>query len=170
MRERANRLVGVTSQARLVAELLENDATGPINVGEHLVDRLEDVRREHPGIELHADVNTDAVADAHRLVDVALDIVIDNALAGAPPDMTLDVTCRLEGDDVEVVLVDDGPELPGTQRVVLRETEETALEHADGIGLWTVKWAVEESNGEFWFERTADETNRLVIRLPARKE
>ncbi|WP_435100262.1 sensor histidine kinase [Halarchaeum sp. P4] len=170
LRERANRLVGVTSQARLVAELLENDATGPINVGEHLADRIDDVRSEHPDIDLHADVNTDAVADAHRLVDVALDIVIDNALAGAPPDMTFDVTCRVVDDEVEVVLVDDGPEMPGTQRVVLQETEETALEHADGIGLWTVKWAVEESNGKFWFERTADETNRLVLRLPARKE
>ncbi|MFB6078971.1 MAG: PAS domain-containing sensor histidine kinase, partial [Halarchaeum sp.] len=78
----------------------------------------------------------------------------------------LRVTCRVVDGVVEVAVTDDDPSIGGQDRVVFDATTETAFEHANGIALWTVKWAVEESDGEFRFEGD-DSGDRLVVRLPA---
>ncbi|GGL27812.1 hypothetical protein GCM10009037_09240 [Halarchaeum grantii] len=167
LRERAHRLVDLAEQARVVEGLLEDDRVRPIAVGEQLTSRLTELRLDHPDIDVSGTVDEDAVARGHRLLELALDAVLDTAVADTADVTTLDVTCRLvdDGETVEIVVVDDGPGIPAGARVISRDEAETPLEHADGIGLWTVRWAVERSEGTFDLGDGSED--RIRIRLPA---
>lgn len=164
LRSRANRLVDVATQARVIEGLLEDTATESVPVGDHLAALVEDLAEERPDVDVTADVDEDAVACAHRLVRVALGDLLDVALRGDVS--ALHVTCRVVDGTVEVAVTADDPSVGGQDRVVFDATTETAFEHANGIALWTVKWAVEESDGEFRFEGD-DSGDRLVVTLSA---
>lgn len=65
-----------------------------------------------------------------------------------------------------MIVEDDGPGIPDLETQPIDRSEETSLEHANGTGLWLVKWIVDASDGALSFERTAGGT-RVVIEFPA---
>jgi len=48
---------------------------------------------------------------------------------------------------VTITVGDDGPGLPEHERNVLRGVPERALDHGSGVGLWIVRWVVENHDG-----------------------
>jgi signal transduction histidine kinase len=59
------------------------------------------------------------------------------------------VTARPAGDDVELVVADDGPGIPPVEAAVVDAMEETTVEHGNGLGLWLVNWIVTRYGGSF---------------------
>lgn len=95
----------------------------------------------------------------------AVQNLVENAvLHGADPDGRVSVTARRDGDHARVVVSDDGPGIPAAELRALQEGEETALEHASGIGLWFVDDVVRKSGGDLTFE--TDGGTRVVARVP----
>jgi len=85
-----------------------------------------------------------------------------------PGDADPTVTVRLAARDADGVVfevIDGGPGIPEHEREVLDATEETALEHGSGLGLWIVKWGVVSLGGSVAFDVT-DAGTTVRLRLP----
>lgn len=136
----------------------------------------EAVSRAHetsPGATIEARIELDADRGICAGVELgrALEELIENALRhDTDPPTTVTVTARAVGDDVELVVADDGPGIPPVEASVIEAGRETAVEHGSGLGLWLVNWIVTRYGGSFQL-RAADEDDETsgtvaVVSLP----
>ena len=109
---------------------------------------------------------------AERAASVRLRPLLDEVrgeyLAGADADVPV-VTARAAdaGDGrITIEVEDDGPGVPAHELDVLDATEETALEHGSGLGLWIVKWGVASLGGTVEFD-VSDAGTTARVTLPA---
>ncbi|AUV82720.1 hypothetical protein C2R22_14590 [Salinigranum rubrum] len=80
----------------------------------------------------------------------AFEELVENAIRHADdPPTTVTVTAREAGDDVKLVVADDGPGIPPVEASVIEAGRETAVEHGTGLGLWLVNWIVTRYGGSF---------------------
>jgi signal transduction histidine kinase len=142
------RLVDTGQKARTVEELLDEDAE-PVTV-----DLADLTRRAASSVDddTPADVDTDLPGSvpvrALPGLGTAVEELVANAVEhGEPP---VAVAVRTDGDWAELRVADAGPGVPEHERRVLGG-DETALDHASGVGLWLVTWLVERSGGELSF-------------------
>nr|WP_246403829.1 PAS domain-containing sensor histidine kinase [Halobellus ruber] len=131
---------------------------------------LEDIRDDllaetdaEIGIEVPAElsVRTDASVFA-----VVLENLIGNGVVHNDADTPVVTVRTVEADPGHVgfEIEDDGPGVPAHELDVLDATEETALEHGSGLGLWIVKWGVASLGGTVDFEVSeAGTTVRLTL-------
>jgi PAS domain S-box-containing protein len=100
----------------------------------------------------------------------ALRELVENALChDTDPPTTVSVTVRPAGDDVEIVLADDGPGIPPVEASVVEAGRETAVEHGTGLGLWLVNWIVTRYGGSFQIRPATDDEavgTVAVVTLP----
>lgn len=127
------------------------------------------------------EVIREAAEDIDTDVSVEIDISEDVATRVSPAILGRVVTELLENaiehteaseitisfDEEENVLTvsDNGSGIPETEVEVLKRGEETALEHGSGLGLWLVKWGIDQFNGRLEFE-SDEEGTRVSIFLP----
>ena len=88
-------------------------------------------------------------------VSSALENVVDYANSAA--------TLRLEDRPDELVVVGDGPRIPDEELVPIRVGTGTALQHSRGLGLWQLRWSVDELGGELAFDTAGGTTIRITI-------
>jgi PAS domain S-box-containing protein len=80
----------------------------------------------------------------------AVEELVTNALEhDSSPPTVVDVTARSVGDEVEIVVTDDGPGIPSVEASVIEAGHETDVEHGNGLGLWLVNWIVTRYGGSF---------------------
>jgi PAS domain S-box-containing protein len=95
-------------------------------------------------------------------LSLCLDTLVENARdrhsTGTP---TVTVTVERQPTDVTITISDDAPPVPEVERQAFTAGRETALEHAQGIDLWLVRWTIERAGGEIELE--ADGTVTLTF-------
>jgi PAS domain S-box-containing protein len=80
---------------------------------------------------------------------LCLDTLVENARGRHPTGTpTVTVTVERGATDVTVTVSDDAEPIPEVERRAFDAGRETALEHAQGIDLWLVRWTVERAGGE----------------------
>jgi PAS domain S-box-containing protein len=77
-----------------------------------------------------------------------------------------EITLVREGDEVRLEVVDFGGAIPCEDLELVSTRVETPLEHLQGLELWLLRWAVEQSDGEFSVELDP-EAPRIRMRFPA---
>ena len=91
------------------------------------------------------------VVTDERALEVALDSAVANAVEYA--NSRVEINCRPSadgesgGDGYVLSVADDGPGLPDSEQAALDIDRETQLEHATGLGLWKLRWAVDAFDG-----------------------
>ena len=83
------------------------------------------------------------------------DLVVTVSLADPP-----------SSEHVELRVSDDGTGVSQTQRDVLKHGLERPVEHADGLRLWLVQWAVERSGGQLRIEDNELAGSTVVVVFP----
>jgi sensor histidine kinase regulating citrate/malate metabolism len=73
------------------------------------------------------------------------------------------VAVKNEQDSSVVRIEDDGPGIPETQLIPIEAGTETNLQHGRGLGLWQLRWCVDELNGELSFDTSSGTTVRITI-------
>ncbi len=133
---------------------------------------LAAVERGNPELEVETDLPDSEWVLANRLIGSAIDDAVQNAIEhNDGPDPRLRVSIEdatLTGEDaVTLEIADNGPGIPDEELDVLLQGGETPLRHASGLGLWLIKWIVNESAGDLEFEDS--EMGGTVVRITLQK-
>ncbi|WP_435359671.1 histidine kinase N-terminal 7TM domain-containing protein [Haloarchaeobius sp. DFWS5] len=162
-------LVALSDRARQVTAALDEDHDGQHDVVDlvpTVTDAVQAARDSHPDAVVTAALPDTALASAHPATRRAIDEVLDNAVRHDPePTPSVDVSIDVTGEVVTVSVADEAPLIPESERTVLRDGGETALEHGDGLGLWLVSWIARSSGGDVQFDRT-DRGNVVRLSFP----
>jgi signal transduction histidine kinase len=157
-------LVETAETARNVRATLEATATRDRELGAVVEELADRAATRYPEVEVTVDIPPAPVRV--RATDGATDglwaLVANACEHGSDP---VSVAVEPGEDGVTVEISDQGPGIPESELAVLEAAEETPLEHASGLGLWTAHWAVENSGGRLTFR--TDEGTTARVRLPA---
>jgi len=127
-------------------------------------------RERSPMVEFRTDLPESLPVRANRNLDLAVDQLVDNAIAhncAAEPRVRI-AAAESDANGWASLRVDDnGPLIPATETdVITGEAEISATRHGSGLGLWLVKWSVDHFGGELSFATSEMGGNSVRIRLP----
>ena len=181
--QRIDRLIGdISNASRLDAELSRGHAT-PVDVAA-LVKALADLhdatrKPDHPSIVFEAEGQGPFVVLGieDRLGQVFRNVVV-NGISFSPPDGTLRLCVRRDGQQVEVTVEDDGPGIPPDKvdaifdRFYSERPKSEKFGMHSGLGLSISRQIVEAHGGTITAENRLDGAGvvrgaRFVVRLPA---
>jgi len=120
-----------------------------------IVERVVAERREqYPDATVETALPEGATALAVERIGEAISELVTNAIGHNPSEEpTVTVRVLVDGERVRIEVEDDGPGIPEVERQVLGEaTQQDALFHGSGLGLWSVYWLVRRSEGHLEFD------------------
>ncbi|RLM57361.1 PAS domain-containing protein [Halobellus sp. Atlit-31R] len=165
-------VVDLGAKARTIERVIGADGDGNdrTDVRGLLEDSAESLTAGRSG-EIRIDVPSELrVRAAPSKLAVVFENVLENALEHSTAEEPTATVRVVESDSEHGPLVfevaDDGPGIPEHELGVLDATEETALEHGSGLGLWIVKWGVAALGGSVEFD-VSDTGTVVRIELPA---
>ncbi|MFB6280899.1 MAG: MEDS domain-containing protein [Haloferacaceae archaeon] len=174
----AERMVETAEKARYVQRTVADPAVEPAEVDAIVAEAVARTTADHPTAEIAVSGATDATVLADRRIDVALEEALANAVVHQDDDPpSVDVGVSRTDTHVTITISNPGPRIPRADREVFRRGEETRLTHGSGLGLWLVKWVVENARGRVRFpdseggtDPSDDAPTRLSIDLVAAGE
>jgi signal transduction histidine kinase len=163
-------VIELGEKARTIENAVGGGAGGAASVP--LRPLLDEVRAEYlAGTD--ADVRIEvpaalAVRADPSVLPVVFGNLLENAVEHADVDVPVVTVRAVDAGDgrVTIEVEDDGPGVPDHELDVLDATEETALEHGSGLGLWIVKWGVASLGGTVEFD-VSDAGTTARVTLPA---
>ena len=162
-------VIELGEKARSIENAMGDGAGGttPVAVRPFLDDICEDLTAGADA-EIRIEVPTErSVHTDPSILAVVLENLIENAVEHADTDApVVAVRVGTAGSDVAIEVEDNGPGVPDHELDVLDATEETALEHGSGLGLWIVKWGVASLGGTVEFD-VSDAGTVARVTLPA---
>jgi signal transduction histidine kinase len=169
-REHARNVVDLSEKARYVEETIAASSAEPTRLSESIDRAIERVETEYRNRGPRCSVlgNATKPVIAADNFDAAVLELARNAIEhqdGDPPT----VTFELSEPNAEVVRLDvtnPGEPIPSVDQRAILEGRETPLQHSRGLGLWLVKWLVENSHGTVSFTDTEDGECLVRIELP----
>ncbi|MDY7083412.1 MAG: PAS domain-containing sensor histidine kinase, partial [Halobacteria archaeon] len=169
IKDAASDIVELSEKTRRIQESLSGkreETKMEMDVVDKLETMVEMVRDEYPDIDISFDAPGSAMVSANKHLGFALENLIHNPVEhNESSDLEIDI--RAEEDEhpgyVELKILDNGTGIPRSEIDVLENEEETELSHSSGMGLWLVKWIVEESDGYIEF---SNDGNGVTVRLP----
>lgn len=138
-----------------------------------LDDAIESVHtrivRDHPGASLATEVDIAGSTAVPVGFEEVIWQLVDNGIrhnASSEPAVQIGIDHTGTG-LLRCRVTDDGPGIPSSELEVFDAGEETALDHASGLGLWLVHWVVHGYGGEVHVDSGADGTAVTVTLPPA---
>jgi len=161
--ESADRLSELGRSARAIDQVVSQPgATSEVDLTAIVRETIENAR-ERNGIELSVSAPAEAVLLTDRNAFLAAaESAIEKATVRASGTVTVTLEEIPEG--YLLTVVDDGPGIPEEELASVSAGTETPLQHATGLGLWQLKWAVTTFNGDLSIEN--DEGTAVEIRVP----
>jgi PAS domain S-box-containing protein len=149
----AERLLRVGETSRRVERLLaDRPAPTRIDLDDAVDEALVSLPSElREGADIEVDVSEGITVSAIGYLAEAIAELVENAIRHSDAERPrVEITAaELPSESwTSLVVADDGPGIPPTERSVLTG-EETPLEHASGLGLWYVNWIVSAGGGSF---------------------
>lgn len=172
--EGIHELLDLSEKAKSVQQLLDDDPDDQnvLDVGETLENVVSRVHEEYGDVTVRtvAETDADAVISAEGFYRVLWEL-LENAIQHNDSDEpAVEVKRELEetsdGELLAIRVSDDGPGIPADEIAVVERGEEDALSHGSGIGLWTVRWIVDQSGGEIQFDDSDLGGTEVSILLP----
>ena len=181
--ERRRSLAIIDQEARRLAQLVENVlqfsrgergvlriAARPTDVGAVVTNAIEGFASPVK-IETQIEPETLATVDEDAVRQIVLNL-LDNAVKYGPQDQTVRVEVKRAGENVQLVVEDEGPGVPPHQRkrifrrYVRLARERTRAIAGAGIGLAVVRELVSLHGGRAWCEAGARGA-RFVVEIPS---
>jgi len=162
----AERVVDRAEKSQYVQQTLSESTVEAVSLPSVVEAAVTDVVESHPAAEISVAGTRDRTVLADTNLRTALVEVLTNAVVHQETDAPEAEVVVSDTDRYAVVEVaNDGPPIPESDRRALAEGGETPLNHADGVGLWLVKWIVDNSGGALWFPDGGDDRCRVAVGL-----
>lgn len=159
-------IIEKTSELRETAEkirrieqiVLDIEGTEAVSLTSVLSNVVEEQRNAHDGVIIgFEDPDEDFVIDSDQsLLTMLFEEAIDNAIRHSDrkqPQVNVSVLPNRADDfAATIIIADDGPGIPDHELTPIERGREEPLEHGSGIGLWAMKWGIEQLGGEISFE------------------
>ena len=114
-----------------------------------------ELSEEYPAASVSVDIPDLSVAVDADLCQFALQNVIENAIVHNDAESPrVEITGSETETGARVVVADDGPGVPEAELAVIDRRSESQLSHASSLGLWGIKWAVQQLGGELSFRES----------------
>lgn len=124
-----------------------------IDIGETVETVVSEYRQSHPEATITVDVPDGLRVSAGTELRNVLEELIENAVVYADESPEIRVTAEGTTGGVRLAVADSGPGIPEPDRsVITREADINQLTHAQGLGLWFVRWAMDAYDGTFDLE------------------
>jgi len=162
--DRLDRLAG---EIRRVERLLDREGAGERRVSlasfleTTVVSATEDAAADTTVAAPDQSVTIDA-----DLCEYVVSNLVENAVEHGDGRPRVAVRGRQTDTGVRIVVADDGPGVPASERAVIEAGEETPLSHATSVGLWGTRWAVDAMNGSLSFDDTDRGGTEAIVDLP----
>jgi PAS domain S-box-containing protein len=166
IRETAQKLSRLSEETKIVQRVLgESTTLESIQLSGVIENVAADCRQRFDDGTITVDCPPDIEACADENLQIVVDTLVDNAIrhnTASKPTVTIRAT--IEDDRVELSVVDNGPGIPATERRVITGDEDiTPLTHGSGLGLWLVRWTVEDYGGDLAIETPA--SGGTIVRI-----
>ncbi|WP_439027358.1 histidine kinase N-terminal 7TM domain-containing protein [Haloarchaeobius sp. DT45] len=159
-------IVTISKRARELQLVLDSDNETTGDLAGRVTALVSAVRSEYPAVTVESDVPARAMVPAPDVCETVVQNLLVNAAAhNTGAEQLVSVTFECEDDTVRVVVADDGPGIPSSERAPLSNEAETPLDHGSGLGLWVVNWGVHAVGGGVTFD-TGDDGTVVTVTLP----
>jgi len=167
IRDSAERIVKLTSALRSHARPDEHDTPRPFNLKEGIDSSMVLLSHKIKGrtdVEVHCPNELEAFGPAAAMNHVILNLV-ENASKSGASNVEVDAR-RLQSEEIEVIVQDDGPGVPEEQRERIFNPFFTTRDvgQGTGLGLFLCRKTLQEHGGSISLERS-DIGARFVVRL-----
>jgi signal transduction histidine kinase len=164
--ESVENVTSLSTKARQIGQIIDKqNAIREIDLSDLLDHVVEQITLSYPDLSVETDIEQPCRVSAHTALGLAVRNLLENTTEHTETGpVTAQVTVTVEDETVALVVEDDGPGIPPDEIEVLEMESETALHHGSGLGLWIVKWVVEQSNGTIEF--CSEDGARIELRLP----
>jgi PAS domain S-box-containing protein len=161
-------LAGMGRRARQVDRILSKDDTlTEVDIAQTLRETVETLEATGSDVAVTTELPEEArLRTDEETVTMAVDSALENALEHAASAVTVAVDDGSE--ECVITIADDGPGIPEEELTPIEVQTETSLQHGRGLGLWQLRWCVDNLNGELSFETDAGTTVRITV--PDRRE
>jgi PAS domain S-box-containing protein len=144
-------LMGLAEAVRKIDVTLSTseETAGELRLDERLENVVNALEERYPDASVTLTTPGEPIVVSAPGLVTAIEEAIENAIKhNDAPEPRVEVTATVDDGWVTVEVRDNGPGVPEREVRVLREGE-TALNHADRLGLWLMYWAVSKAGGEF---------------------
>lgn len=168
--EVAASLVDIAEKARYIQETLSDPTLEVIDLEGVVENAIQRITKENPDAEITVSQERGAIVLADMHLEDAIVELLGNIINHQNDDSIVTVSIsEIQDDSITLEVSSPGTPLPETDRQALLQGYETPLEHEGDLGLWLVKWIVENSHGSISIPESSDE-HRIKIDLPQETE
>ncbi|SEL36967.1 PAS domain S-box protein [Haloferax larsenii] len=145
----------------------ENTHATPQDISECVSRVADEARTQFPNATLEVDQDEPVWGVVHEAFELAIDELVQNAIQHADhADPTVELTVEQYESTVSVLVADDGPGLSEMDRDIVLRGEESPLEHGLGLGLWLVRWTIDNSGGTIDVRENEPRGTIVEVRVP----
>jgi signal transduction histidine kinase len=164
--EHAESVVEMAEKARYIQQTTGDTAVEPQQLGPPIKRAIEEATDEYSAADVQFSGANGVTVLADENLDVALFEAIENGIVHQNTDSpTVVVSVATPSEDTAQIEVRNQGTIPDTERHSLEKGKETPLEHASGLGLWLIKWIVENAHGSIEIPESNTAEARLQIEL-----
>ncbi|WP_144920358.1 histidine kinase N-terminal 7TM domain-containing protein [Halorubrum salsamenti] len=168
VKKSASRILDLSERTRTASELFDPMAKSapPVALDALVGEVTAALRTEYPDANVSVEGDVPAVR-VPAVLRVVAESLCSNAVRhndSEPPSVWLSAVTD-EG-WVELSVADDGPGIDDAEREVLKRGTETPLEHGSGLGLWIVKWGVDQVGGSVSFAEREPRGTVVAVSVP----
>lgn len=163
----AERVVEMAEKARSIQDTLGTPTVKRVELAPILDRTVSQIEDTYPEATITITGTYDLSVLADTELDTALEEILTNAIVHQkkePPTVSLTVSTP-SADTVRLDVRNPGSPLPESDQQVLQQGHETPLKHGNGLGLWHVKWIVENAHGSLEFPEDEDDECQVRIEL-----
>lgn len=164
--ETADEVIGRSEKISALSRSVEDQPTRSLDLPSILTSLVESFREDYSRATITLDTPETCRVVGDPSIELAIRELLENALEHAErPDPTVRIELTTAGGDARLEIRDNGPGIPDQELRVLNTGAETPMEHASGVGLWLVTWAIERVGGRVEFETDGTGTTVTVTLL-----